>query len=103
MLTRSRELLGRAAEIDRLRAHVAALGRRGRTVAVVGEQGIGKSRLLMELLDGLAPGDLGLAGRAAELERDVPFAPFVDALDRYLGSLGERRLPPPDREPRQRL
>jgi predicted ATPase len=103
MLTRSRELLGRAAEIDRLRAHVAALGRRGRAVTVVGEQGIGKSRLVAELLDGLEPTDLGLAGRASEFERDVPFAPFVDALDPYLGSLGERRLRALNPEQRARL
>src|SRR5512132_310260 len=103
MLTRSRELLGRAAEIDRLRAHVVALGRRGRAVAVVGEQGIGKSRLVAELLDGLAAADVGLAGRASEFERDVPFAPFVDALDPCLGSLGEARLRALNREQRERL
>src|SRR5919201_401504 len=103
MLTRSRELPGRAAEIDRLRAHVAALGRRGRAVAVVGEPGAGKSRLVAELLHGLAPEDLALTGRAGELERDVPFGPFVDALDLHVGALGEARLRALHAEQRARL
>jgi hypothetical protein len=80
MLTRSRELSGQAAELDRLCAHVTALGRRGRAVAVVGEPGSGKSRLIAGLLDGLEPGHVGLSGRASELERDLPFGVFADAL-----------------------
>jgi len=56
-----------------------------RAVALRGEPGIGKSRLLAELAARAEEcGQLVLAGRAAELERDVPFALLVDALDHYL-------------------
>jgi ATP/maltotriose-dependent transcriptional regulator MalT len=70
----------------------AARGRR-RWVRVVGEAGIGKSRLLAELT--ARAGELGLlalSGRGAELERDVPLGLLVDALDDHLGSLGATGL-----------
>jgi DNA-binding CsgD family transcriptional regulator/tetratricopeptide (TPR) repeat protein len=55
---------------------------------VVGEPGIGKSRLMAEVA---ARADerrfLEFSGRAAEFEREVPFGVFVDALDPYLGTL----------------
>jgi ATP/maltotriose-dependent transcriptional regulator MalT len=64
-----------------------------RAVALRGEPGIGKSRLLAELATRAeARGHLVLAGRAAELERDVPFALLVDALDHYLATRERREL-----------
>ena len=55
---------------------------------IVGEPGIGKSRLLAELCRrGEDRGYLVLDGRAAEFERDIPFGLIVDALNDYLGSL----------------
>ena len=57
-------------------------------VQIVGEPGIGKSRLLAELCRrGEDRGYLVLDGRAAEFERDIPFGLIVDALNDYLGSL----------------
>ena len=57
-------------------------------MAIVGEPGIGKSRLLGELCRrGEERGYLVLDGRAAEFERDIPFGLVVDALNDYLGSL----------------
>src|SRR5207248_7764800 len=57
-------------------------------VQIVGEAGIGKSRLLAELCQsGEDRGYLVLDGRAAEFERDIPFGLIVDALNDYLGSL----------------
>ena len=58
-----------------------------------GEPGIGKSRLLGEL-GGRAEdrGHVVVAGRAAELERDVPFAVWSDALDGHLGERGAEVL-----------
>jgi ATP/maltotriose-dependent transcriptional regulator MalT len=65
---------GRAlAEIERGRAHALALR---------GEPGIGKSRLLGELASRARERDVRvLDGRAAELERDLTFALLVDALE----------------------
>lgn len=55
---------------------------------IVGEAGIGKSRLLAELgRRGEGRGCLVLDGRAAEFEQDLPFGLIVAALNDYLGSL----------------
>ena len=57
-------------------------------VQIVGEPGIGKSRLMAEICRrGEDRGYLVLDGRAAEFERDIPFGLIVDALNDYLGSL----------------
>jgi predicted ATPase len=60
---------------------------------VVGEPGIGKTRLLAELgaLAG-ARGRLVLSGSASELEDDLPFWAFVDALDDHVDGLDPHRL-----------
>ena len=87
-------LVGRASEldsVDRLLAQVDA----GRSAALelVGEPGIGKTRLLAELAARAdARGYLVLSGRAGELELDLPFWVFVDALDEYIHGLDPHRL-----------
>jgi DNA-binding NarL/FixJ family response regulator len=80
-------LAGRDAELAALRDALAAAAGGARCVVdVVGEAGIGKSRLLEALaLHARERGVRVLGGRAAELERDVPFALWVDALDEELG------------------
>ena len=80
-------LVGRAKE---LRALEAALDRLPGAIELVGEPGIGKTRLLAEL-ERIADdrGCLVLSGSASELERDLPFWVFVDALEDYV-----RGLPP---------
>ncbi|WP_301176416.1 ATP-binding protein [Actinomadura geliboluensis] len=66
-------------EIDR--ALDAAEGGYG-FVALVGEPGAGKTRLLNELADGAIARKLPfVAGRAAEFEQEMPFGAVVDALD----------------------
>ena len=68
---------------------------RGRSAALLllGEPGIGKTRLLAELAARAdARGLLVLAGSASELERDLPFWVFVDALDEYVEGLEPQRL-----------
>jgi DNA-binding CsgD family transcriptional regulator len=68
---------------------------RGGSVAieVVGEPGIGKTRLLSELgRTADARGQLVLSGSASELESDVPFWLFVDALDEYVHGLKPHRV-----------
>jgi ATP/maltotriose-dependent transcriptional regulator MalT len=84
-----RALVGRAREIAELDEALDRLAA-GEPwfVQIVGEPGIGKSRLLAELCRrGEARGYLVLEGRAAEFERDIPFGLVVDALNDYLGSL----------------
>src|SRR5829696_5181407 len=81
-------LVGRAAELEVLDGALAGLGG-----GYGGAPGIGKSRLLSELARRAdATGYLVLAGAASELERDLPFGVFVDAMDAYLESLEPRRL-----------
>jgi DNA-binding CsgD family transcriptional regulator len=75
------------------RALAAVESGRSRTVGLRGEPGIGKSRLLAELASRAEErGHLVLAGRATELERDLPFALLIDAFDRHLASEPPRRL-----------
>jgi ATP/maltotriose-dependent transcriptional regulator MalT len=84
-----RALVGRARELAELDAALDQLAAGDPCfVQVVGEPGIGKSRLLAELCRrGEDRGYLVLDGRAAEFERDIPFGLIVDALNDYLGSL----------------
>ena len=87
------DLIGRAEELGELDRVLGELDR-GRPAALelAGEPGIGKSRLLAELSHRAgARGQLVLSGAASELERDLPFSVFVDALDEFLQSLGPDR------------
>ncbi|MDA0174740.1 AAA family ATPase, partial [Solirubrobacter taibaiensis] len=83
-------LVGRGAELAALEE---ALGLPGFcAVEVAGEPGIGKTRLLAELAARAdRRGGLVLSGSASELERDLPFGVWVDALDEYLHGLEPRR------------
>jgi ATP/maltotriose-dependent transcriptional regulator MalT len=55
---------------------------------LVGEPGIGKTRLLSELVSRAeSRGHLVLSGSASELERGLPFSVFVHALDEYVAGL----------------
>lgn len=69
-------------------------------VELVGEPGVGKSRLVTEVANRARElGMVTLAGRAAEFEQDAPFAAVVDALDDHLESqvgMLSRRLPLPE-------
>jgi DNA-binding NarL/FixJ family response regulator len=85
--------VGRAAELARLRGvleHARAGADAGaasaRVVALSGEPGIGKSRLLGEVAAAV------LAGRAAEWEDALPYGVFVDALDAPLRAFGPARI-----------
>jgi DNA-binding NarL/FixJ family response regulator/tetratricopeptide (TPR) repeat protein len=86
-------LVGRSAELAVIE-RVLAAGRSGpAAVAIAGEPGIGKTRLLAELA-ARADADrrLVLEGAAAEIAQGSPFAVVVDALDDYLASLNPRML-----------
>src|SRR4051812_15514420 len=89
MGTQTDHLVGRAEELGSLARALAELDR-GRSIAtlLVGEPGIGKTRLLTEFgARADAEGHLVLSGSASELERDLPFSLFVDALDEYVRGL----------------
>jgi DNA-binding NarL/FixJ family response regulator/tetratricopeptide (TPR) repeat protein len=81
-------LVGRGSALESL-ARVVEATRDGefQFLAVVGEPGAGKTRLLAELV-ALAGGQglTTLCGRAAEFEQIMPFSALVDALDDHLES-----------------
>ncbi|MDA0160159.1 AAA family ATPase [Solirubrobacter ginsenosidimutans] len=85
-------LVGRAAELDVIDRSLGTFGR-GRIAPLVleGEPGIGKTRLLAALVERAdARRCIVLTGCASELERDLPFWVFVDALDAYVAGLDPR-------------
>jgi ATP/maltotriose-dependent transcriptional regulator MalT len=87
-------LVGRAGQIGALERMLGELdqGCPG-AVMLVGEPGIGKTRLLREVATRAgARGHLVLSGAASEFEHELPFSVFVDALDKYLAGLQPGRL-----------
>ena len=85
---RAGTIVGRETELAQLEQTLDELDRGSAScLAVEGEPGIGKTRLLAELRAlADARGHLVLSGTAAEFERDLPFSVFVDALDAYVVS-----------------
>jgi DNA-binding SARP family transcriptional activator len=75
-------IIGRAEAIGRFRAALSlTLDGGGRTLLVAGEAGIGKTRLLTELVrEAKASGAWVAIGRCHESERGLPLHPWVDAL-----------------------
>jgi predicted ATPase len=90
----SERLVGRAGELKSLEHALAELGRgRPGVLALLGEPGMGKTRLLAELAArAVERRQLVLSGSASELERELPFGLFVDALDDYVLALEPRWL-----------
>src|SRR3954463_16027467 len=98
-------LVGRAAELGTLDGAVDALKRKGPAATLLlGDPGIGKTRLLAELAAHAdALGHIVLTGSASEFEADLPFWVFVDALDEFVAGLEPRRLGSPDGQVRAEL
>jgi ATP/maltotriose-dependent transcriptional regulator MalT len=94
MALRAERLVGRAHELGSLEEALEELDRgRSGAIELVGEPGIGKTRLLRELAARASRrGHLVLSGSASELERELPFSVYVDAIDDYLQSLDPKRL-----------
>jgi DNA-binding SARP family transcriptional activator len=74
--------IGRQRELARLQqAFEAARGGRGRLITILGEAGIGKTRLIQELAARIAVrGGQVIVGRCFESEQILPFAPWIDML-----------------------
>ncbi|HEX6651740.1 MAG TPA: AAA family ATPase [Thermoleophilaceae bacterium] len=94
MATAADQLVGRVEELDVLERAVSGLAEAGAsTLVVLGEPGIGKTRIVSELgARADAAGQIVLSGSSSELESDLPFWVFVDALDEYVAGLEPRRL-----------
>ena len=86
-------LVGRATERAALAAASAAARERPGVLAIEGEPGIGKSRLLAELAESAAQdGATVLAARASVDEADLPYGLLTEALDPHLAAAGEHRV-----------
>ena len=97
--------VGRSPELQQLDDALDGLAdRRARAVEIVGAAGIGKTRLLAELAARAdARGHIVLKGSGADIEGDLPFWVFVDALDEYIESVEPRRLASLDEDVRAEL
>lgn len=86
-------LVGRSAELMILDGAIeGALAGAPGVVEMVGEPGIGKTRLLGALGERARQrGFMSLTGRSVEFDR-APYGAFVDALDDHLGTVDLRRL-----------
>ncbi len=76
------EFVGREGELNVLREAIdKAKSGNGQAVGIMGEPGIGKSRLLLEFIKGLIPGEcIYLEGRCFHYGSSMPFRPLVDIL-----------------------
>ena len=84
-------LIGRDVEWAVLLRALALTGEAAQVVEVVGEPGIGKTRVLAELAaHARREGLRTLTGRATEFEQEVPLALAVDALDDHVRRHGEK-------------
>ncbi len=75
--------LGREAELERLKGQLGS----GKLILLEGEPGIGKTRLLTELIASQAhgkPSALALQGISYELEQGLPYQPIVSAVRKLL-------------------
>ncbi|UCE37062.1 MAG: tetratricopeptide repeat protein [Thermoplasmata archaeon] len=84
----SSEFIGRIKEMAEIKDHLEeSMKGNGRLVLVMGETGIGKSRLLEELgRYAETKGVLYLKGRSLYQENSEPYLPFIEAFGRYLSS-----------------
>jgi predicted ATPase len=95
------KFIGREEEFKALKQHLeSSIQGEGRLVFIVGEAGIGKSRLAEELIEYAKSKEvMTLVGRCLYQENAEPYLPFIDAFGRYIsgrqyampGGLGQER------------
>ncbi|HLC43336.1 MAG TPA: adenylate/guanylate cyclase domain-containing protein, partial [Methylomirabilota bacterium] len=91
-------LVGRQWEMGLLQSRWAeALAGRGQAVVLIGEAGVGKSRLLYEFRQSLSDQAVAFEGRCLPYERGVSYAPVVEILRRLFG-IGDQERPEDARE-----
>jgi class 3 adenylate cyclase len=79
-------LVGREREVARMRTAVADLrAGRGQVVLLVGDAGLGKTRMLAELLSLAGEDVTRLEGRCVSYGAGSPYGPFVELLRTWLG------------------
>jgi predicted ATPase len=80
------QFVGRESELAFIwNQYKLAKGGSGRVVLLVGEQGVGKSRLLKEVAQRtMQDGAIVLQGSASESEGMPPYLPFLEALGQYI-------------------
>ncbi len=79
--------VGRLGELERLQQRLPTSAS-GTVSMVVGEPGIGKTRLMRELADEAeAQGVVVLWGRSPDGDWAAPYGPIVDAVDRYIAQI----------------
>jgi tetratricopeptide (TPR) repeat protein len=84
--------VGRQEELRFLTREIPRAGRNGRLVLVVGEAGIGKSRLLQEFAARVGRRADFLTGRGSPASTPIPFSVLVEALESRLRKLPAARL-----------
>jgi class 3 adenylate cyclase/tetratricopeptide (TPR) repeat protein len=78
-------LVGRERELGHLRQSIARVRQgRGEVVGIVGEAGVGKSRILFEFRRSLGENVVYLEGRCISYGQAIPFLPVVELLKRGL-------------------
>jgi DNA-binding SARP family transcriptional activator len=87
-------LVGREDELAVLRAAVAGVRaeRRSRVLTVVGEAGVGKTRLVSELIDSLGSDERALVGRCASYGEGATYLPLADLVAQALPTRRPERL-----------
>ncbi len=87
-------LVGREPELEALRRAVDEVrsGVQPRLVTVIGDAGVGKTRLVHEVMHGLAAGSRLLSGRCLPYGEDITFWPLLQIV-REAAGIGENDLP----------